>query len=142
MTEKVISWEVDFGIVINPVNHPDLVLIKLVEDIVTVFHTKDSANKLIYDHNLTQSHSLLKKLKHHTFDSTIDSGNLEVIANLAAHGLGYGLLPSRVAKQYTNLQKLKNSPEFKDELFLVYRPEKHNNKISKEIISTIRSTKY
>ncbi len=55
MTEKVISWEADFGIVVNPIKHPDLVIRKLYNDEVTIFYTKDSQDKLIYDQNLAQS---------------------------------------------------------------------------------------
>ena len=47
MTEKVISWEADFGIVVNPIKHPDLVIIKLCTDEVTVFSNKKAPKKLI-----------------------------------------------------------------------------------------------
>ncbi len=35
ITEKVISFEVDFGIVVNPVRHPDIVLSELSDDDVS-----------------------------------------------------------------------------------------------------------
>ena len=140
MTEKIISWEADFGIIVNPVKHPDLVIRKLYHDEVTLFHTKKNQAKLIYDENLNQSQYLLKKLhKKLDFDGTLTSSNLEVVAKLTSLGLGYGLLPTRVAQQYKQLTKLKDAPVFKDEICLVYRPEKHSNANSKAIIKTMQA---
>lgn len=141
MTEKVISWEADFGIVVNPVQHPDLVIKKLYNDEVTIFYTKDTQDKLIYDKNLAQSQYILKKLgKKKNFSGELNSGNLELVAKLTSLGLGYGLLPATIASQYSNLERLDGSPIFKDDICLVYRPEKHNNQISKKIIQTIKSS--
>jgi DNA-binding transcriptional LysR family regulator len=141
MTEKVISWEADFGIVVNPIRHPDLVIRKLYSDEVTIFYTKDAQDKLIYDPNLAQSQYILKKLgKKKNFSGELNSGNLELVAKLTARGLGYGLLPATIASQYSNLKRLGGSPIFKDEICLVYRPEKHNNHVSKKIIKVIQST--
>lgn len=143
MTEKVISWEADFGIVVNPIKHPDLVIKKLCTDDVTIFYKKNAIDKLILDHNLNQSQYILKKLgKKHSFQGQVHSTNLEVVAKMTSLGLGYGLLPSRVAKQYPELKALKEAPVFKDEICLVFRPEKHNNIVSKKIINNISSANY
>jgi DNA-binding transcriptional LysR family regulator len=143
MTEKVISWEADFGIVVNPIKHPDLVISKLCDDEVTIFFTNKAQDKLIYDHNLVQSQYILKKIdKKINFNGVLNSANLEVVAKLTSLGLGYGLLPTRVASQYSELKKLKDAPIFKDEICLVYRPEKHNNPVSKKIIQIIKSSKF
>ena len=141
MVEKVISWEADFGIVVNPIQHPDLVIRKLCHDEVTIFYAKNAQDKLIYDKNLAQSQDILKKIdKKINFNAVLSSTNLEVVAKLTSLGLGYGLLPTRVASQYKHLKKLKDAPIFKDEVCLVYRPEKHNNHVSKKIIHIIRSS--
>ncbi|MGX6642771.1 LysR family transcriptional regulator [Legionella pneumophila] len=141
MTEKVISWEADFGIVVNPIQHPDLVIIKLSTDEVTVFYANDAQNKLIYDRKLAQSQYILKKIgKKITFNGVINSTSLEVVAKLTALGLGYGILPTRVTYPYKHLKKVLNAPVFRDEICLVYRPEKHNNPVSKKIIQIIRSS--
>ena len=143
MTEKVISWEADFGIVVNPIKHPDLVIRRLYNDEVTIFYTKDAQDKLIYDQNLAQSQYILKKLgKKKNFSGEINSGNLELVAKLTSLGLGYGLLPATIASQYANLKRLSDSPIFKDEICLVYRPEKHNNPISKRIIEIIKTASF
>lgn len=134
MTEKVISWEADFGIVVNPIKHPDLVISRLSSDEVTIFHVEGAANKLIYDQNLAQSQYILKKLgQKNRFDGVLNSANLEIVAKLTSLGLGYGFLPTRVASQYKQLQKLKDAPLFKDEICLIYRPEKHRTLVSKKL---------
>lgn len=143
MAEKVISWEADFGIIVNPVKHQDLVIKKLFTDEVTIFYAKNAQNKLIYDKNLAQSQYILKKInKKINFNSALNTSNLEVAAKLTAIGLGYGILPARVASQYKHLKKLKDAPIFKDEICLVYRPEKHNNSISKKIIQAIKNLSF
>lgn len=139
MTEKVISWEADFGIIVNPIEHPDLVISKLCTDEVTIFYAEDAQDKLIYDKNLAQSEFILKKInKKICVNGALSSSNLEVAAKLTSIGLGYGILPTRVASQYSQLKKLKDAPVFKDEICLVYRPEKHNNPVSKKIIEAIK----
>lgn len=143
MTEKVISWEADFGIVVNTIKHPDLVISELCHDEVTIFHTKNAQDKLIYDEDLAQSQYLLKKIgKKMNFTGALRSSNLEVVAKLTSLGLGYGLLPTRVASQYKHLKKLSGAPIFKDEISLIYRPEKHNNLVSKKIIQIIKGSKF
>lgn len=141
MTEKVISWEADFGIVVNPIRHPDLVIKKLYGDEVTIFHTKNSDDKLIYDPNLAQSQYILKKLgKKKPFSGEIHSGNLELIAKMASLGVGYGLLPATTASKYPNLKRFAGSPLFSDEICLIYRPEKHRDKVGQRIVTLIAST--
>lgn len=143
MTEKVISWEADFGVVVNPIKHPDLVISTLCYDEVAIFHTKNAKDRLIYDQNLAQSQYILKKIdKKINFSNVLNSSNLEVVAKLTSLGLGYGLLPSRVALQYPQLKKMKEGPVFKDEICLVYRPEKHNNPVSKKIIQMVKSADF
>jgi DNA-binding transcriptional LysR family regulator len=140
MTERVISWEADFGIVVNPIKHPDLVIKKLCQDEVTIFSARGSQDRLIYDQNLAQSQHILKKIsRKRAFGGQIKTGNLEIVAKLSALGLGFGLLPTRVAAHYSKLQRLEGAPLFRDEICLIYRPEKHNNPASRKIISIIKS---
>lgn len=143
MTEKVISWEADFGLVVNPIQHPDLVIKKLYNDDVTIFCAQGASNKLIYDENLAQTQYILKEIQQKTlFTSTLSSENLEIVAKLTALGLGHGILPCRVARQYPELTPLTGAPSFRDEICLVYRPEKHNNKTSQHMIDIIKTAKF
>lgn len=139
MTEKIISWEADFGIVVNPVKHPDLIMKKLCIDEVSIFHRLNCENKLIFDPNLTQSKQLLKKLNKSSikFNGEIHSSNLEVMADLVSSGVGLGILPERVAKKLKGVKKLEEAPTYSDQIFLIYRSEKHKNKTGQSIISKI-----
>ena len=143
MTEQVISWNIDFGIVVNPKPHPDLVIKELCKDEVTLFSDGKVHKTIIMDPNLLQIKSIMKKinLKKLGLTKTITSENLEVISSLASHGAGVAILPERVAKKHKNLKKMKSSPIFKDRICLIYRYEKQKSLASKEIIKSIRSAK-
>ena len=148
ITEKVVSWKIDFGIVVNPKPHPDLVIKELCKDQVGLFSkkniTKDAADTLIYDENLFQSTAVIKKSKNtkYQFSKKLTSENLEVIAKLTHLGLGVGLLPQRVAAQYKNLHMIEASPTHIDKVCLIYRHEKQKSFSSKKVISSIRESTY
>lgn len=143
ITSKVIDFEVDFGIAVNPIAHPDLVIKELRKDIVTLFKVNNSSNKIIYDPSLIQSQTILKSLNKTNIkvDGHIHTNNLEVIAQLCADGLGIGLLPKSIAKSHANLKEIPNAPVYKDRICLIYRKEKHKNPTSKKLISLLRNIK-
>ena len=143
MAERVINWQVDFGIVVNPIRHPDLVIINLAKDEVKIFHRKNCQNKLIYDPRMAQAQDILKKfsLKKQGISEYITTSSLEVSAKLASLGMGYAVLPTRVAKNFTGLVELDKSPIFEDKICLVYRVEKHKNEIGKLIINEFKNAK-
>lgn len=138
--EQVISWKIDFGIVVNPKNHLDLVIKEICKDKFSFFsdggHYKET---LIYDPNLHQTQVLYRKFKkgNDKMVKEMTSESLEVIARLASLGVGVGILPERVARQYTNLKLLKDSPFFVDRICLVYRKEKQRSLASRAIIDAI-----
>lgn len=133
VTEKIISFQIDFGIVVNPAQHPDLVILELFKDEVRYFTSKkktptnnpESEEKvLIHEPSLTQTQDVYSKSqkKGLNFKRTLSSSNLEVIARLTSSGAGLGILPTRVAKKEdSTLQPLEGSPIFKDSICLVYR---------------------
>jgi DNA-binding transcriptional LysR family regulator len=140
MTERVVSWEADFGIVVNPIKHPDLVIRRLCLDEMTIFHSSAARKVLIFDEGLAQAKHIMNRiLKTTPFSGTINTPNLEVAAKLTALGFGYGILPTRVARQYSKLNKLEGAPIFKDEICLVYRPEKQMNVVGQRIVEIIRA---
>ncbi len=143
ITEQVISWKTDFGIVVNPKPHLDLVIKELCKDKVSLFTNGGRKNTLIFDPNLQQTQVINQKLKKKsiTIEKNITSENLEVIAKLTSLGVGIGILPERVAKQHKNLSLLKDSPYFLDRICLIYRKEKQKSIASKTIISSILSAK-
>ncbi|MBI3558282.1 MAG: LysR family transcriptional regulator [Deltaproteobacteria bacterium] len=64
ITEDVVSFKIDFGIVVNPTEHPDLVIKLLCTDEVSVWGASPARNAdvLICDPELLQTQSLLKQL--------------------------------------------------------------------------------
>ncbi|RZM73148.1 LysR family transcriptional regulator [Pseudoalteromonas rubra] len=145
VTEQVISNEIDFALVINPVRHPELVIHSLLFDNVTLWCaqstdvTEREALPLYCDPNLKQTQQLLKSLpdfSHHQ----IASNNLEVISALVASGLGLGILPERVARRApapltTYSTKIKPVP---DELCFIYRADKQNHAVSSQLHREIK----
>ena len=141
--EEVVSFKVDFGIVINPVRHPNLVIKELARDRVGFWVAANGVkDTLIYDPSLNQTQSLLQKMKKLSFKRTIESANLEVIAELAESGCGAAILPGRVAKRFPKLRKLESHlSEVEDVLCLVYRSDRQKSAAAKLIIETIRELK-
>lgn len=154
ITEKVISFEVDFGIVVNPVRHPDIVISELCNDDVSFWTTStssstqtlDSSNGVVVcDLELRQTQILLGRLQKRDsrFRRVIHSSSLEVIADLTSHGAGIGILPQRVA-QMPGHHKLKQLniglPSVTDKICLVYRPDAQKSSASKQIIKAIKTS--
>jgi Transcriptional regulator len=152
ITEGVISFEIDFGIVVNPVRHPDLVINELCNDDVLFWtaakpSSTQSLNSetgvLICDLNLIQVQKLIDDLqkKGQGFKRVIQSSNLEVITELTAAGVGVGILPQRVATRIS-AQKLKplheNLPIFKDKICIVYRADAQKTQGSRIIIEAMK----
>ncbi len=142
--EKVISGTVDFGIVVNPSQHPDLLIHRLATDEVCFWKTqKGLEDVLIYNPDLLQSQALLAKLKKKKiFTRTITSDNLEVIATLAGAGAGVALLPSRVAGAIApQLKRVEGFPVFMDEITFVHRvdlPKIASTKMIKDRLRTLK----
>lgn len=140
LTEQIISSQVDVGLVVNPVRHPDLRIEEIFYDDVTLWQVKNCNSEILFcDPDLIQSQSLLKKLSKFNFSRILSSSSLEVIADLVAHGAGIGILPTRVAEHASkNLQRVKDSPSYRDRICLVYRSETRKVKAIQEIIQQIR----
>ena len=151
--ESVINLSIDIGIIVNPVKHPDLIIHKLYDDKVALWHSASSKNAnqnihsgdavIICDPELMQTQSLLKQI--HTdgvkYRRIITTSSLEVIASLTAYGGGIGILPTSVALSAypTKLKPLPKTPTYHDEICLAYRHENRNIKAVQTIISAIKS---
>lgn len=134
ITEDVISFKLDFGIVVNPWDHPDLVIKELCRDEVTLWcaprpsalqRASGEGAVLICDPELLQTQALAAQLERRKirFARSITSSSLEVIASLVAAGAGVGILPARVAEREggTRLRRWgRSAPVFHDRHCLVY----------------------
>jgi len=152
IAEKVVSFEIDFGIVVNPIRHPDLVIKELCSDEVMFWTatTPSSTQKLdtqsgvlICDLNLVQAQTMINQLQKTggEFKRVIQSSSLEVIADLTAAGVGIGILPKRVATRHLS-KRLKpvneQLPIFKDKICLVYRADLQKTAGSQTIMDAIK----
>ncbi len=153
ITEDVISFKIDFGIVVNPWEHPDLIIRPLWKDEVTLWTAKkptplqdafSGEGILIADPDLIQSQTILKQLSKSKmkFKRNITSSNLEVISSLIAHGCGVGILPTRVATRLKSLElktAAKDSPKFYDKICLVYRADAQRSKANRTLAKFIEA---
>lgn len=140
VAEQVISGSLEFGLVINPIQHPDLVIHKILKDEVGFWKSSGgSEDVLIYDPALLQSQNLLKKVKK-TFRRTIISDNLEVIAMLAKGGAGTAILPGRVAENH-DLKRVKVNFNFEDTLAFIYRGDLIKTAAIRALIDELKTLK-
>lgn len=151
ITERVVSFEIDLGVVVNPVAHPDLRIVPLCTDEVMFWRSSGSYVKdtLICDPDLIQTQSLLVKAKKVSseekleFRRLIHSSSLEVVAKLTAAGAGVGILPARVAKSDA-MARLKplvaKGPIFEDKVCLVYRPDAQRSQAAKVVMKAIEAS--
>lgn len=150
ITEKVISLSIDIGIVANPINHPDLVIVKLRDDEVTYwvgkgnskiqnFHSGEGV--ILCDSELLQTQALMKTVKKNIkFSRVVNMNSLEVIANLTAKGCGIGILPECVAKSLypDKLIRIPKAPVYRDQICLIYRNENRNIEAIKLMVEAIK----
>jgi LysR family transcriptional regulator, cell division regulator len=138
--EGVISGAIDFGIAVNPIRHPDLVISELVKDEFTFWKTpRGLVDVLLYNPDFVQSQSLLKKLNH-VFKRTVISDSLEVLSVMARSGAGTALLPERVVKVMApELRKVEGSPSFQDRVTLIYRSDFLKTASSKAVLGKLKN---
>ncbi|MBY0385323.1 LysR family transcriptional regulator, partial [bacterium] len=140
--EEVISGSIDFGIVVNPIRHDDLVIHSLAKDEVCFWKAKNSlSDVLIYNPDLMQVQALLSKIKKQKqFRRNIFSENLEVTATLTGAGAGVAILPTRVVKSIApHLIKMTELPSFTDEITFIHRFDLVKTAATKTLIKHMSS---
>ncbi|MGZ3697945.1 MAG: LysR family transcriptional regulator [Bdellovibrionota bacterium] len=150
ITEEVISFRVDFGLVVNPTQHPDLVIKTLFKDEVSLWTGKGSSplqdphsgeGVLICEPDLLQTQAILKQVNKagFKFGRTLTSSNLELVTELVAAGAGVGILPERVARRVKSfgLRPIEGAPVYQDKICLAYRADMQKSKASRTIARTI-----
>ncbi len=146
ITEKIINHELDLGFVINPVRHPDLVLIKIGTDKVALWKAKGKENipkRLLTDLDLTQVRKLFGKHQIDEFEGwpVVETPSLEVVRAMTQVGAGIGLLPERVAKVgNAGLEMIMSAlPQRKDEIYLAYRMDTLKGVAGKFVLEAAKS---
>lgn len=149
IAEKVVNFELDFGIVVNPLEHPDLVITELYTDRVSFFGHRDLANDavdnvlLCYDPDLVQSRMLMKSARERDirFSRFILSSSLEVVASFIAQKAGLGILPYAVAKSYpTLIPFFPDIAPYEDIHTLVYRADSQSSPAAKTLARALVKT--
>ncbi|WP_413585005.1 LysR family transcriptional regulator [Bdellovibrio sp. HCB274] len=122
---QVQRGHIDIGIVINPVQVPDLIIQKIGHDEVHVWGPKNDSNPdtVICNMDLFQTQSILKKWKNKP-PRILSTDSLELICKLVNEGVGYGIIPEKaVTLSALKLKQMAELPHYRDEIALVYRPE-------------------
>jgi DNA-binding transcriptional LysR family regulator len=148
--DATVERAVDFGIVVNPKPHPDLVLLDLFEDAVDFFVARSSieanppksmadafariaSGPLVHAARVSESQSLLEAIEARgcTPSRLIACGDFELVKSIALAGVGVALLPRRVAA-YGHEGKLvrlhPELPSYPDRIFLVFRADMHKTR--------------
>jgi DNA-binding transcriptional LysR family regulator len=150
ITNAVINLEIDIAIVVNPLDHPSLVIEKIESDTVQFVATKKYINQfmsktnctLICDQNLLQTKYLLSHIKKTQlkFTRIINTKSLELITKLAMEDAGIAIVPQSI-HQYLSKGSLivaPNTPVYTDEICLVYHYENRNVASISAIAKAIR----
>jgi DNA-binding transcriptional LysR family regulator len=159
--QAVINREIHFGLVVNPLPHPDLVIVETCEDAVDLFvavppghdacgpapcatESLDEAvallrkGPLVFAGRVGQSHALIDRLAAQGWLPVrrLACGDLELVKSLTAGGLGVGILPRRVAGygQRGRLMRLHaEMPSFPDTICLIYRSDMHRTRAAMRV---------
>jgi DNA-binding transcriptional LysR family regulator len=142
LCEQIISGSLDFGFIINPVLHPDLIIKKIAVDEVCFWAADQHIDEVvILNPELNQSQALIRKVSSR-FKRFIYSESLEVIASLAKSGTGTAILPTRIAKALApELKKAPGFPVFKDNITFVYRSDIQRTIATKLVLEHVSKLK-
>jgi molybdate transport repressor ModE-like protein len=145
VTDAVVNRRVDFGLIVNPIPHPELVLLELFKDAMDFVvrrgavddlasaHARLRAGPLVFAGRVEQCQDLLGRLAADALLPTrmLSCGDLELVKSFALAGLGVALLPRRVAAygQQGKLRRLHPSlPFFPDTIYLAFRADMHRTR--------------
>jgi DNA-binding transcriptional LysR family regulator len=134
---ELTAGRVDLALIVNPRQHPDLVIVPVFEDSVELIHTFASkkgvdatavitALPLIYVPELTQSQDILQHLQKRRIAPArmLPCSSLELVKSLVLDEVGVGILPRRVAEHGTRKRLYSLSPPlplYRDRVALVRR---------------------
>lgn len=148
VTTLVEEGKIDCAIAINPYPHSNLIITPLGEDKFTLWcHKKykkqPNADLLFFDPQLHQSHFLLRQLEKMgmKFSRHIEVTNLELIAKFVYEGVGVGILPEKVIKNYSPGETLTYHDKVKpfiDKICFVYSAGNKSNPLIKEFREKIQ----
>jgi DNA-binding transcriptional LysR family regulator len=154
--EAVVDGRVQFGLVVNPAPHPDLVMLDLFGDAVAAVvssaepatpgleaaRARLARGPLIVAGRVAQTGALIDALGADGVlpERVIDCGDLELVKSLALGGVGVALLPRRVAG-YGHAGALRllhpELPEVPDRIQLLFRGDLHRTRAALRVKDAI-----
>jgi molybdate transport repressor ModE-like protein len=147
--DAVIQREVHFGLAVNPLPHPDLVMLRLFDDamdfMVLSAHSLPAsrpreealaflaARPLIHAARVSQARELVERVSQEVEapPRLLACGDLELVKSLTLAGIGVGVLPRRVAAygHEGRLQRLHpDLPFVPDTIQLLFRADLHRTR--------------
>lgn len=156
--DAVIARDLHYALLVNPLPHPDLVLVRLFDDAMDFFvaasepvvASRDEAlervrrGPLIYSGRVAQCQELLGHLSADSVHASrmLSCGDLELVKSLALAGLGVGVLPRRVAAYNAPdaLRRLHPAlPHIDDTIYLAWRADVHRTAASTRLKEALLS---
>lgn len=150
--EAVLEREVDFGLVVNPEVHDDLVMVELFRDGIELYVASEEPEitehmqallrvrkgPLVAARRIPQVRDLIARLEadHALPERVIDVGDLALVRSLAVSGIGVAMLPRRVALNGPpgQLRRLHRSlPGFPDTIYMLYRADLHRTRAALDL---------
>lgn len=141
LAERLIACEIDLAYVVNPVRHPDLVLLKVGEDRVTFWKkrgAKAPPRRILRDPDGNAFERLRDRNRVKAFDgwTMLHSSSLELVRTLALDGQGVAVLPERVAVADSGALAPYDPGivPLRDEIYLAYRKDMLSGKASRALV--------
>lgn len=152
--DAVISREVHFGIAVNPLPHPDLVMLRLFHDAMDFMVVADRAldegssraealariaeAPLIHAARVSQARELVEIISQELVPppKLLACGDLELVKSLTLAGIGVGIIPRRVAAygHEGRLRRLHPAlPFVPDTIQLLYRADLHRTRAANRL---------
>ena len=101
-TKDIIERNIDFGIVANPAQHPDLVIVPVASEFIACWSkTKTPKMKVLYYN--PEMINIVHTLKKYKGYKKVPVTDYEVIASLVENSDGVSILPSPVAERFSGL---------------------------------------
>ena len=145
----LVTFKIDFGIVVNPFRHPDLVIRTICSDEVR-FWVRDGGQPaqsrsgqavLVYDSSFVGQFAIAQKsIAKITVARVITTASYHMVGRLVAAGVGIGVLPNRIA-QGLGVPQMRPLPRnllcIPHDICLVYRSDLHRTSASREFVRKI-----
>lgn len=142
LTEQVLAGKIDFAVIVNPTPHPNLTIVELTKDQVSLWASPklEQTDTLLYNPDMIQAKHLIKQVgntKGLSFSREVRSDHLQMLAEMAVNGLGVAILPGSVAMKFEKKGKLEffdsELPSFHDRIAFVYNQDRQDVKIARLI---------